>query len=165
MEELADSSYRRHYARVYRFVRRRSGSAQEAEDVTQEVFAAALAALAEERLHGEPELAWLYTVAERRLIATWRRSIGTEPLDPETTRATNSTDAEVYGRRSLEALLAGLRRLPSGQRQVVVLKLFEGRPFAEIASRLGVNEEACRMRLSRALSSLREHLEAEGVDP
>jgi DNA-directed RNA polymerase specialized sigma24 family protein len=48
---------------------------------------------------------------------------------------------------------------------VVVLKLFHGLPFAEIASRLDISEEACRMRLSRGLATLRDHLEAEGVEP
>ena len=165
MEEAADSSYRRNYGRVYRFVRRSSGSAQEAEDITQDVFAAALEALADERLEGEPELAWLYTVAQRRLIATWRRSIRTASLDSETGEAPRQGDADSYARLGLDALLRGLRSLPSGQRQVVVLKLFEGRPFAEIAATLGISEEACRTRLSRALAVLREHLRAEGVEP
>jgi RNA polymerase sigma factor (sigma-70 family) len=64
-----------------------------------------------------------------------------------------------------ETLLVGLRGLPKGQREVVVLKLFQGRAFAEIALRLGISEEACRMRLSRGLATLRDHLEAEGVEP
>jgi RNA polymerase sigma-70 factor (ECF subfamily) len=163
MDEFAASSYRRQYGRVYRFIRRRGASSQDAEDLTQEVFEAALAAFADQRLVGEPSLPWLYTVAERRLIGAWRRSQKTESLDADSTPGLPS--AESYGNRVSAALLVGLNRLPRGQREVVVLKLFHGLPFAEIASRLDISEEACRMRLSRGLATLRDHLEAEGVEP
>jgi len=163
MDEFAISSYRRHYDSVYRFVRRRAANAQEAEDLTQDVFEAVLAAFADQRLVGEPSLPWLYTVAERRLIGMWRRSRTTESFDPDDTPTPPS--AESYGSRVSETLLVGLSGLPKGQREVVVLKLFQGRAFAEIASRLGISEEACRMRLSRGLATLRDHLEAEGVGP
>jgi len=163
MDEFAVSSYRRHYDSVYRFVRRRAANAQEAEDLTQEVFEAALAAFADQRLVGEASLPWLYTVAERRLIGVWRRSVKTESLDAASTPVLPSDES--YGSRVSEALLVGLRGLPKGQREVVVLKLFQGRAFAEIASKLGITEEACRMRLSRGLTTLRDHLEAEGVEP
>jgi RNA polymerase sigma factor (sigma-70 family) len=163
VDEFAVSGYRRHYDSVYRFVRRRAANAEEAEDLTQEVFEAALAAFADQRLVGEASLPWLYTVAERRLIGVWRRSLKTKSLDAESAPALFS--AESYGSRVSEALLVGLRGLPKGQREVVVLKLFQGVGFVEIASRLGITEQACRMRLSRGLAALRDHLEEEGVEP
>jgi RNA polymerase sigma factor (sigma-70 family) len=163
MDEFAASSYRREYGRVYRFVRRRGASSQDAEDLTQDVFEAALSAFAARRLVAEPTLPWLYTVAERRLIGAWRRAHKTEPLDPDATPALPGVES--YGNRVSAALLDGLRRLPRGQREVVVLKLFQGLAFSEISSRLDISEEACRMRLSRGLATLRDQLEAEGVEP
>jgi DNA-directed RNA polymerase specialized sigma24 family protein len=112
MDEFAVSSYRRHYDSVYRFVRRRAANVQEAEDLTQEVFEAALAAFANQRLVGEASLPWLYTVAERRLIGVWRRSVETESLDADSTPALPSSES--YGSRVSEALLVGLRGLPKG---------------------------------------------------
>jgi RNA polymerase sigma-70 factor (ECF subfamily) len=162
MDDVAISGYRRHYGSVFRFVRRRVASHEEAEDLTQEVFEAALAALAHRRLVGELRLPWLYTVAERRLIGRWRRAQPAVSLESEGAAALPGDES--YGRRVSAAVLVGLRGLPQGQRDVVVLKLFRGLAFAEIASRLGVSEEACRMRLSRGLAGLRDHLEAEGVE-
>ncbi len=163
MEEFVAAGYRRHYGRVYRFVRRRARSAEDAEDLTQEVFEAAAAAFADERLTSEPELAWLYTVAERRLVDTWRRQSRTEPFAPDGGTAVTAAERGAYGAEVTQALLAGLRRLPVEQRRVVLAKLVQGRPFAEIASALGLSEEACRMRLSRGLASLRDFLRAEGL--
>ena len=55
------------YRRVYRFVRRRVGSADLAEDVTQEVFASMAMSLAASARVVPPPLAWLYTVARHRI--------------------------------------------------------------------------------------------------
>jgi DNA-directed RNA polymerase specialized sigma24 family protein len=48
---------------------------------------------------------------------------------------------------------------------VVVLRLIEGASFREIADRLGVTEEACRMRFMRGLEQMRDDLEQEGLAP
>ena len=63
----------RHYRTIYRFVRRRSGSREDAEDMTQTVFVEAAANLTRVYADGRSPLAWLYTVASRRLIDQTRR--------------------------------------------------------------------------------------------
>jgi DNA-directed RNA polymerase specialized sigma24 family protein len=63
------------------------------------------------------------------------------------------------------ALRGALGRLPAAQREVVVLKLLRGVAFAEIARIAGTSEEAARMRFSRALRSIRDDLEREGLEP
>jgi RNA polymerase sigma-70 factor (ECF subfamily) len=64
----------------------------------------------------------------------------------------------------VEALRSALAKLPASQREVVVLKLWRGAPFAEIAGLLGISEEAARMRFSRGLAALRAVLIEEGID-
>lgn len=165
MDERAAASLRRQYGTLYRYVRRRSGSREEAEDLTQEVFEAAIAALGQARLgvEGAP-LAWLYTVASRRLIDRLRTpSAPRARLDLDAVPATNGDRG--YGNRIVEALLEGLNELSETQRRVVVLKVFEGRPFFDIAAEVGASEEACRMRLSRGLAALRLHLLEKGIEP
>lgn len=63
--------------------------------------------------------------------------------------------AEAQQRR--DALLAGVRRLPLGQRQVVVLAL-EGFSQREIGQALGLEENTVAQRLSRARRQLAEWL-------
>jgi RNA polymerase sigma-70 factor (sigma-E family) len=53
------------------------------------------------------------------------------------------------------AVLDALRRLPAGQRQVVVLRYYEGMTEAEIAAALGVSAGTVKSRASRALAALR----------
>lgn len=164
MSDPAAEAFERHYGSVYRFVRRRSPGRDEAEDLTQEVFAAAVAALGEARVESPPPLRWLYTVAQRRLIDAARRG----RLTPVTTAAPEDEpglqDAG-YGWEVAEALAAAVAALPESQRHVVVAKLWEGRSLSEIAGRLGTTEAACKMRLARGLAQLRDRLREEGIEP
>jgi RNA polymerase sigma-70 factor (ECF subfamily) len=158
VEELAAQAFRRHYRQVYGFVRRRSSSDAQAEDITGDVFADAAAALGRFRPGATPVLAWLYTVARRRLADEARRH----------SRVATLTVAEPtveYGPDVAAALGRAIVALPDAQRMVVVLKLIEGRSFREISARTDATEAACKMRFSRALERLRDQLEQEGVEP
>jgi RNA polymerase sigma factor (sigma-70 family) len=155
VNDLADDAFRRHYAEIYRFLRRRTSDHHSAEDLAQQVFADAAARL---RADGRPPLPWLYAVARRRFADAVRRGA----RDPVAFAAPAEVD---YGPRLLEALRSSLDRLPAAQREVVVLKLWRGAPFAEIARLLGTSEEAARMRFSRGLATLRALLTEEGIDP
>jgi RNA polymerase sigma factor (sigma-70 family) len=151
------------YPAVLRFVRRRVASLAEAEDVTQEAFASAVESLARSAQASEPTIGWLYTVARRRLVdEARRRRLETVPL--EVVRDAASADDD-YGGLVAEALGAALVKLPAPQRAVIVLRLLEGCGFAEIGARLGVTEEACRVRFMRALKQLRVEFEKEGLAP
>jgi RNA polymerase sigma factor (sigma-70 family) len=171
MDDQVAVSLRRHYGNVYRFVRRRTSSREDAEDITQEVFTAAIAALGEARIDAEtPPLAWLYTVARRRLIDRLRApSLPNASVDAEALVnaevLVGDTGERLYGPAIVGALLDALRSLDEAQRQVVVLKVFEGRSFAEIAAKVGASEDACRMRFSRGLAHLRRQLTRKGVTP
>jgi RNA polymerase sigma-70 factor, ECF subfamily len=157
VNEVAERAFRRHYGHVYRFVRRRTGDHDRAEELTQQVFADATAGL---RDCASPTLAWLYTVAKRRFADEVRRNARGSAIAEVAPR-----EAREYGPDLAAALSAALARLPEGQRQVAVLKLVRGARFGEIGRMLGVSEAAAKMRFVRALEALRAELEQEGVEP
>jgi RNA polymerase sigma-70 factor, ECF subfamily len=164
MTDPAAEAFERHYGSVYRFVRRRGSGRDEAEDLAQEVFAAAVAALGEARVESPPPLSWLYTVAQRRLIDTGRRGrllpVPTAGADEEHAAYDSPYGSEVAG-----ALARAVATLPESQSRVVIAKLWEGRSMSEIAEELGTSEAACKMRLARGLAQLRDRLQEEGVEP
>jgi RNA polymerase sigma-70 factor, ECF subfamily len=138
---------------VYRFLVRRTGNHCDAEELTQQVFADAASALA----RSEPPRsmrAWLYAVAERRLIDELRRrKRAAEAIDLLGSGLDRTDDAHC------DAVGDAVARLPLVQRQIVVLRVVEGRTYGEIAAAVGCNESACKMRLSRALRRLRDDLQ------
>jgi RNA polymerase sigma factor (sigma-70 family) len=157
--DVVERAFRRHYGTVYRYVRRRSRSHEQAEDLTQEVFVAAAAALPSENAGDPPLLAWLYTVAQRRFAdeMRWRAHEPRVALAPE--------PAVEYPPPIAGAITAALRRLQPEQQRVLGLKLLRGLRFAEVGTELGVTPAAAKMRFVRALKALREELGKEGVEP
>jgi RNA polymerase sigma factor (sigma-70 family) len=161
VSDVAEGAFRRHYAHVYRYVRRRTHDHHRAEDLTQQVFADAVADL---RDSPSPALAWLYTVAQRRFADEARRDTlarrvnGLHVVD-------EASESLEYGIDVAAALGAAIDRLVPGQREVVVLKLLRGATFGEIGARLGISTEAAKMRFTRALEALRSELEEEGLRP
>jgi RNA polymerase sigma-70 factor (ECF subfamily) len=165
VEGPAAEGLRRHYDLIFRFVRRRTRSWSDAEDITQEVFADAAAALSQQAaLSDRQTLAWLYTVAQRRLVDAARRSaIRGDPVDMPLELA--PTPESEYGPGVAAEIAHALGELPEPQREVVLMKIFDGRSFAEIAERLGITEAAAKMRCVRGLEAVRAMLRREGIQP
>jgi RNA polymerase sigma factor (sigma-70 family) len=161
-DDLAAEAFRRHRRQVYRYLLRRTGHEADAEDLTQKVFADAAVAL---RAGKRPDsiLAWLYAVAERRFIDYVRR-LTSRPQASFVDNVADPRDLD-YDHRVAKALSAAMAALPEEQRRVIVMKLFEDRPFAEIARSTGVSEGAAKMRFSRGLARLRDELRERGVEP
>jgi RNA polymerase sigma-70 factor (ECF subfamily) len=166
VDDPVGTAFERHYAQIVRYLRRRTDSAEEAEDLAQAVFADAAERLRDFKAGPAPVLAWLYTVAQRRL-ADRGRAAARRPqtlAGLETLRLERVAE-QGYGAGVATALKAAIGALPAGQRQVVVMKLLEGRRFAEIARVLGTTEAACKMRFARGLEGVRAHLRDEGFEP
>jgi RNA polymerase sigma-70 factor (ECF subfamily) len=160
-----EEAFRRHYAQVFRFIRRRVSSDHEAEELAQLVFADAVRSLERFKPGATPVLALLYTIAQRRLADRARTLARRESLDELVgTRLQLVAEGE-YGADVAAAIRAALERVPEQQRQVVVLKLLQGLSFAEIAEQVGATEAACKMRFARGLEAVRDELRRLGVEP
>lgn len=159
--ELAGQAFVAHYQQIYRFLLRRTGSQERAEELTQQVFADAAVALRRFQPGTTPVLALLYTLAQRRFADAARRHDrleSNEALDalPDTVPALE------HDHLLVEALRGALAQLPIDLRVVATMKLVQGCSFAEIARRVGATEAACRKRFQRAMELMRELLELGG---
>ena len=160
MNRVAEGAFRRHYGHVYGYFRRRLGDPERAEELTQEVFAAAAASLPDERPGDPPVLAWLYSVARRRFADEARRRARERKAAGILPRRSESEYEPIAG-----ALRDAIATLPGGQARVVLLKLVRGLTFAEIGAEVGLTEAAAKMRFVRALERLRAELSERGIEP
>jgi RNA polymerase sigma-70 factor (ECF subfamily) len=156
--DRSEEAFRRHYAQLFRYIRRRTPDDFEAEELTQAVFAEAAQRLGAFKPGASPVLAWLYTVAQRRLADRARRLAHRHAALRELEQTRLAAADEDYGADVAAALRDAIAALPETQRDVVVMKLLRGLSFAEIASQLGASEGAAKMRFARGLEALREHL-------
>ncbi|MGO8700407.1 MAG: RNA polymerase sigma factor [Limisphaerales bacterium] len=157
---------RQHIDLVYSAALRQvNGDASAAQDVTQEVFTD-LAHKAS-RLAGHASLTgWLYT-SVRFQAAKARRAELRRQASEHASLAMNellqTPDMPTAWLELRPVLDDVMHELNETDREAVLLRYFERKPLAEVGARLGLSENAARMRVDRALEKLRAKLSKRGI--
>lgn len=154
--------YRRHFDQIFRYVLARVGEQALAEDLTGDVFVSVLEALERYEDRGVPFSAWLYKIANARVIDHWRRAHWAGgSIDAE--RVSIAVDAPSGDVLAYKFLAESLKKLTSEQQEVIVLKFIEGYSIAEVAQRTGRSIGAIKSLQHRALASLARLMEPKTV--
>lgn len=154
------SLYVRHRETVFRYLRARCPSDDDAFELTAVTFEKALAAMPRYTTRGGGIVAWLLRIArnavidqERRrrpLIPLWK---GEDPAAPD--RGPEAASIESEERRTLRLLLADL---PAVQRDAIALRYAADLTASEIGLVIGRSEAATQKLIRRAVERLREGL-------
>jgi RNA polymerase sigma-70 factor (ECF subfamily) len=158
--EAFGALYRIYFDPIYRYLRSRTASTQEAEDMAETVFLRAFQALPRYRERGLPFSAFLYRVARNLLADSYRRPDRHAPLDELDGQAGSARSVESAddARRSRERLAGELARLAPDHQEVIRLRILLGMTTREAATWMQRSEGAVRVLLFRALRELRKRL-------
>jgi len=157
--------------RLFRFIRGKVRSDEDAEDILQEVWYQLSHSVNVNEI--EQMSSWLFRVARNKIIDKYRRKtllpldrpeyddaegafllrelLLADPADPET---------EYFREVFWQALFAALEELPENQRQVFVWNELEEMTLQEIADKTGQNLKTIISRKGYAVKHLRKRLEA-----
>ncbi len=156
-----EALFSRYHARLLSFCRHMLASREDAEDVLQEVFAAAFnAILADEReINVRP---WLYRIARNRSLNHLRRAsaIGVDSMDIHYAENGISTGEKVLRRESFRQLIADVQQLPETQRTALLLREIDALSYEQIALAMETTVPSVKSLLVRARISLAEAAEA-----
>src|SRR5580700_1903990 len=151
----------RYQTRLLSFCRHMLSSREDAEDVLQEVFAAAYnAVLADDRtINVRP---WLYRIARNRSLNHLRRAsaIGVDSMDIHFADHGLSTGDRVLRRESFRELIADVHELPETQRTALLLREIDALSYDQIALAMDTTVPSVKSLLVRARISLAEAAEA-----
>ena len=148
--------YQQHRLSVYRYLRARVRSDEDALDLAASTFERAFANLGRFRRRDGGVQAWLLRIARNTAIDAPRRRRATVDLA--------KADAQL-GRVALEAdrrdqasveILDLVSRLPDDQREALLLRYAGGLTAREIGSVIGKREGAVQKQIERGLAALRE---------
>lgn len=146
--------YQASYGRTLAMVAGMVGSRGQAEDITQEAFARALARWPLLRSYEQPD-AWVRKVAMRLAIDTGRRHRRRLATASRLAALRQPADPEPGDDLHLSPLGAALLELPLRERQVLVLHYVTDLPVNAIARELGLPPGTVKTRLGAG----RRHLE------
>ena len=151
----------RYQPRLLAFCRHMLGSQEDAEDILQEVFAAAFNAIcADERpINARP---WLYRIARNRCLNHLRRPqpAGQDSMDVFERDGGASTADTVHKREEFRHLVADVQDLPETQRTALLLREIDALSYDQIAEAMDTTVPSVKSLLVRARVSLAEAAEA-----
>src|SRR5436309_11976405 len=152
---------------IFRLAYRMTGNEHDADDVVQETFLRAYRQLDrfEERANFGT---WLHRIAINCALDLLRargrmdRYYGGDPEDAEmngTIRSEPEQDRLLISAELREQVAMAMERLSGNERTAFVLRHFEGMPVEEIGKTLGIQVNAAKHTIFRAVRKLRESLE------
>ena len=151
----------RYQSRLLAFCRHMLGSKEDAEDVLQEVFAAAYnALLADTRpINTRP---WLYRIARNRSLNHLRkpRPAGQDSMDIFERENGATTADTVHRREEFRQIVADVGQLPETQRTALLLREIDALSYDQIAEAMDTTVPSVKSLLVRARVSLAEASEA-----
>jgi RNA polymerase sigma-70 factor, ECF subfamily len=169
-EEIIRLYHRRIYNLCYRF----AGSAENAQDLTQEVFIKMYRTLKSYDGSKGAFITWVMTIARNLLVDHFRRSKHDRVTDSfESAPAADpdapsigeqlpdrgpTPDARIQSQEAQRAVQQALQKLSPDLREAVILRDLEDLEYREIAQVLRVPEGTVKSRINRGRAELARHL-------
>jgi RNA polymerase sigma factor (sigma-70 family) len=151
----------RYQSRLLSFCRHMLGSREDAEDVLQEVFAAAFNAIVSDDrpINVRP---WLYRIARNRCLNHLRKqtAIGVDSMDVHLADHGTTTADRVHDREEFRQLVADVQTLPETQRTALLLREIDALSYEQIAEAMETTVPSVKSLLVRARVSLAEATES-----
>ncbi|HWF34009.1 MAG TPA: sigma-70 family RNA polymerase sigma factor, partial [Solirubrobacteraceae bacterium] len=162
--------YSRYSGRIGSYVRGMVSDHGRAEDVTQEIFIAALRRMrdTERPIAFKP---WIYEIAKNACIDAFRRTRraqevsldadeGLSPADRGRLTVVATPDAALDSKQALLDLRGAFGGLSESHHEILVLRELEGRSYDDIGERLGMSRPVVESTLFRARRRLAEEYDA-----
>lgn len=158
--------FRRMHPRVFAYVAGRVGRADDADDITAEVFLRVLNGLSRFEYRGEGSFtAWLFQIAYREVARFFsRHRFEAEiPFDdlPEIAGSEPTPERALAAKERFAALRAAIGQLPPRRQDVLTLRFYGELRNKEIAAVLGIDERTVASNLTRALNQLEQTIRAD----
>ncbi|MEK9180251.1 MAG: sigma-70 family RNA polymerase sigma factor [Patescibacteria group bacterium] len=155
------SLYDYYQPKIYRFVLIKVGRREDAEDLTHQVFLAALESMKSYKDMGYPFSSWLYRIARNQVIDFYRtnkKEASIEETEPDFFVAPAIAHFGVEGKMEMEKVQLAIQKLKPEYQDVVIMRFVEDLPIKEVADSLGKSEGAVKLLQHRAIRELKKIL-------
>lgn len=163
--EALGGLYDTYVRRIYNFVYYRVGGQELAEDLTSDIFFKALEKIKsfDTKRKNSSFGAWLYRIARNRVIDHYRANRPTASFEEnENDLSDGGLIAEDLKQRSArQEVLKYLDILKLEQKELLLLRIWDERPYREISLITGKSEAALKMAFGRAIKILRARMPAD----
>jgi len=168
--EAAGRLYDKYYGEILGYIYHCTLNRTVTEDLTSNIFLAAFAHLGRYKWQQIPFRAWLYRIATNEVRMHYRRhkrfrSVSLQPEHEELAAPVSSSGEAPAATEEYRLVHKALLQLRLKYRTPIILRYFEDKTIAEIASITGTREGTIKSQLHRGLARLQEILACWGVLP
>ena len=148
--------------KIYRFIYYKTHHKETAEDLTSRTFMKALEKIKTFDADKGAFSTWLYQIARNNVIDFYRtKKSDIDINDVWDLSSSDNIERDAEMRQKIEKLESYLAKLPNEQREIIVLRVWEGLSHREISEIMGKSEAGCKMMYVRALKELRSRMPLE----
>lgn len=151
--------YNTYVKKIYNFIYYKTWHQETAEDLTSQTFLKALKGLKGYKTSKGKFSSWLYQIAKNIISDHYRSLKSTVDID-DIWEISDNTDipADIDVKLKLEKVREGLLTLTTEQREIVILRVWQGLSHREISEILNKNESTVKVTFSRAVSKLKKEI-------
>lgn len=153
--------YEKYYRQIFVFVFRRTGNEDLAGDLVSDAFLKAMVALPKFEFKGLPFSAWLFRIALNEVNMYYRKSSRDRVISLDQTNIGEmiAEAGEKESEENKQLVMHLLGTLSVEEMQMMELRFFEKRPFAEVGDILGITENNAKVRTYRIIDKLKKVLD------
>lgn len=165
-EKVFEQLYKKHYAQVYGYIRKKISDEQTAEDIAMDAFYSCWSKFEEFDESKASFQTWLFVVVNNKLKNYYRGRKETVDVDDVTLYEADCADEiieSIHLQEMRDHLYVALQKLSETQRTIVIYKYFQNMNATEIGERLDMSPGNVRVQLNRAIEKIRAHFETKGL--
>lgn len=153
-----ENIYRDYHSKVLGYIRSKINNLQDSEDLAADVFVKVYEKYDSFDNTKASVSTWIFTITRNAVIDYFRTSKDYDEV-PETIAADTSVEDEVCNNDMLDSLAKALRNLDERERDIIVMRYYEGVSLKDIADKMGISYAYVRVLQKKALQALRDYLE------
>ena len=149
--------YRDYHGKVFGYIRSKTNSLQDAEDLTADVFVKVFEKF-DSFDEGKASLStWIYTITKNTLTDFFRTGKVFAEI-PENLEADSSVENDVCDAEMLEILANALESLEERERDIIILRFYSGKTLKEIVAQMGISYAYGKVLQNKAFEKMRRFL-------
>lgn len=152
--------YDKYVKKIYDFIYYKSYHKETAEDLTSQTFIKALDNIKTFRSDKGSFASWLYRIARNNVIDYYRKKErgNVDIYDFWGLASEENIAYDIDVKEKLGQVESYLKKLNGEQREIVIMKIWNGLSYKEISGVIGKSEASCKMTFSRTMAKLRKEI-------
>lgn len=152
--------YNKYFEQIYRYCYQRIDDEDMVKDITSAVFVKAITNLKKYKFKGVPFGSWLYRIAMSEVYQALKNENNKRTVNINTIEFKELLDQnkqeDTFDEEEKARLKTAIKTLKKEEIELIQLRYFENRSFAEIAEILGIKENNAKVKSHRILAKLKK---------